>query len=1010
MNWMDQDFDNASADRIEQKQKKARPLVDKEFFNSVVSNELKKNRKCVSKLTPFSPEDLPSNSDIVQKQQPEKPPSKKKREPQQVYQPRRGLFQQLSSSKSSNQAHDLTSNSHTSKLETKLNVEKNYARTKGAKNSPESWDSRESYDSKVAELQNNQDSFLNPRSIHFNNNTVKLSHNDERMQRDSHEISDSKVAELQNNKDNFSNSHSVHSNNNTVEISPNDKRSSFTVIKEVSNVERQSLTVTKKFSNVECSSSTVTKEISKNNGNLFSDVPEPSSGFSSPDLNGNVSSANYFTQSLPVTKEISKNDDNLVSDVPDVASDSNACDCTQLSCSLTDNCDFYIPPPKPAPTVACETFEVFVAEPNSTSLLTNLNLNKDQFQLLEDNLSENQSILHNKLDLQVSEVISAIPGEETQVLENKTTISSEEDQVHEVQSTVSSDDDQVVDSELIKEISQFLEELEFKRSMPKNIAEKILSDLKKVLRWFFNGNSVKLYGSYWYDAAITTSNINFALVTDQPVKNNFLLQMQKTLSKEMNGYKVSPFEEETNPRRSKIYFIDNEYGISCEVIYLGTTVSQHLSLSNMLKAVCDFQPEIKNLVIAIKLWAEACEINETESGKLHSVGFILLVLHYLQQLEKPLLPLLDVSSRNWGLNKLPVRNDSSVGELWLGLLKYYGYKFNWNEHVVTVTDKTPITKTSKLWDVSWIAIQDPFSKKNIAESVVTSDTAEYITSCFKRSYQYFISSPYDSDSTSSGSDNGDSQNIRRGITFKLSDCISRPPPIFCSDDDSDSENCYIPQRSAVEEPFKFSKISETSLKCVNQVLCEAYDGYILPDNQVKGREAFVDDLEKYIMKIYPGAKLKLFGSTVNGFAFKRSDLDICMTFSGNFKKNINAGSILRRLVYHLRRKVDLKNVFGLYSALIPIIKFNSTFQNWNCDLSFYNVLAVHNSKLLYKYSMMDERCRILGCAFKLLTKKTCIADCSSKTLSSYSYILMVIHFLQQVNPPVLPVMPIHDKE
>ncbi|GBO07215.1 Terminal uridylyltransferase 4 [Araneus ventricosus] len=59
---------------------------------------------------------------------------------------------------------------------------------------------------------------------------------------------------------------------------------------------------------------------------------------------------------------------------------------------------------------------------------------------------------------------------------------------------------------------------------------------------------------------------------------------------------------------------------------------------------------------------------------------------------------------------------------------------------------------------------------------------------------------------------------------------------------------------------------------------------------------------------------------------------------------------------------------------------------------------------------MDERCRILGCAFKLLTKKTCIADCSSKTLSSYSYILMVIHFLQQVNPPVLPVMPIHDKE
>ncbi|CAL1277675.1 unnamed protein product, partial [Larinioides sclopetarius] len=939
MGSTNQDFDNDASERINVTQTKPRPRIAPNFINTV-RTLVRKNGSGGSTITPYSPEDIRSTPDIVEKQQLEKPPPKKKKE-QQFFQFRKGSYNerlQLACSNPPNQAH-VTSNSCNSKLET-CNLRKKYERNNvSAKNYPKSCSYSENSDSKIAELANSQDSFSERHSVYLNNNTVKLSHNNEQINWDSHENSDSKVAELPANHGNFSNSHSVHSNYITIKINPNTEVPSLTITKKVTNVECESLTVIKEINNVEHLPSTVTNKISKNDGDSVSDVPELFSDFSSPGLNGDVSSVNYFTQSLSDAKKIGEND------VLEIVSDSSASGYTQFSFLSTDNCDLnFIPPPIPASIVACETSEVFDAEPNSTSLSTNLNLNKDKFQLLGDNLSANQSILPNELDLQVCEVTSTVAGEEAQVLEKKTTISSDEDGVHGSQSTLSSDDDQVVDSEQIDKISQFLEELEFKRSMPKNIAENILNDLKSVLKYYFNGNSVKLYGSYWYNAAITTSNINFALVTDPPVKNSFLLQMQKTLGKEMKDYKVFPFEEETNPKKSKICFIDKENGISCEVIFLGNTVSQYLRLSNMLKAVCDGKPKIKKLVIAIKLWAEACEINETECGKLHSVGFILLVLHYLQQLDKPLLPLLDVSSKNWGLNELPVKNDSSVGELWLGLLKYYGYKFNWNEHVVTVTHKAPVTKTSKLWDVSWIAIEDPFSEKNIAESVVQSDTAEFITSCFKRSYQYFISAAYDSGSLSSASDDNDSQNICRGSTFKMSDCISRPPPIFCSDDDSDSENCYIPQRSAVERSFKFSKISEISLKCVDQVLQEAFDGYILPNNQVKGREAFVDDLEKYIMKIYPGAKLNLFGSTVNGFAFKRSDLDICMTFNGNCKKNNaekNIKKVLRNLVYHLRRRDDLKNVFALYKAQIPIIKFNFTLQNWNCDLSFYNVLVSH---------------------------------------------------------------------
>ena len=53
---------------------------------------------------------------------------------------------------------------------------------------------------------------------------------------------------------------------------------------------------------------------------------------------------------------------------------------------------------------------------------------------------------------------------------------------------------------------------------------------------------------------------------------------------------------------------------------------------------------------------------------------------------------------------------------------------------------------------------------------------------------------------------------------------------------------------------------------------------------------------------------------------------------------------------------------------------------------------------------IDSRVKLLGYVVKEFAKKCDIGDASRGSLSSYAYILMLIYYLQQVKPPVVPVL------
>ena len=74
-----------------------------------------------------------------------------------------------------------------------------------------------------------------------------------------------------------------------------------------------------------------------------------------------------------------------------------------------------------------------------------------------------------------------------------------------------------------------------------------------------------------------------------------------------------------------------------------------------------------------------------------------------------------------------------------------------------------------------------------------------------------------------------------------------------------------------------------------------------------------------------------------------------------------------------------------------------------CDINFTNFVAVHNSTLLRLYHDFDSRVADLGFFVKVWAKAKDINTPYRGTLSSYGYILMVLHYLMNVvKPAVIP--------
>ncbi|KAL1627364.1 hypothetical protein SLS54_002289 [Diplodia seriata] len=165
---------------------------------------------------------------------------------------------------------------------------------------------------------------------------------------------------------------------------------------------------------------------------------------------------------------------------------------------------------------------------------------------------------------------------------------------------------------------------------------------------------------------------------------------------------------------------------------------------------------------------------------------------------------------------------------------------------------------------------------------------------------------------------------------------------------------------------------------------ELYDRLLPSEESQKRRKLLVEKLGRILHTEWPGNEFKVhvFGSSGNLLCTAESDVDVCIQTP--MRKLESVHMLAEALAKH-----GMSKVVCVASAKVPIVKVWDPELELACDMNVNNTLALENTRMIKTYVQIDER-RILNDA------------AMGGTLSSYTWICMVLNFLQTRSPPVLP--------
>ncbi|XP_047236186.1 poly(A) RNA polymerase GLD2 [Girardinichthys multiradiatus] len=200
-------------------------------------------------------------------------------------------------------------------------------------------------------------------------------------------------------------------------------------------------------------------------------------------------------------------------------------------------------------------------------------------------------------------------------------------------------------------------------------------------------------------------------------------------------------------------------------------------------------------------------------------------------------------------------------------------------------------------------------------------------------------------------------------------------------------------------PESFTRIQNYVKDKLSSQMVELFEACQQQPSDLDRKEACRARLQDDIQKIFPAARLYLTGSSMNGLGCRSSDADVCLVIKGN--KRPNPVDVLSQLQRAFRPLAYVERI-QLIRAKVPILKFRERASYLEFDLNINNTVGIRNTFLLRSYAYADVRIRPMVLVVKKWARHNQINDASKGTLSSYTLVLMVLHYLQTLREPVLP--------
>lgn len=189
-------------------------------------------------------------------------------------------------------------------------------------------------------------------------------------------------------------------------------------------------------------------------------------------------------------------------------------------------------------------------------------------------------------------------------------------------------------------------------------------------------------------------------------------------------------------------------------------------------------------------------------------------------------------------------------------------------------------------------------------------------------------------------------------------------------------------------------------------------------------------VESALSGLFPRAVVFPFGSSVNSFGHRDSDLDMTLELAGDgttqdasgrlvFQGKHSSTSANPRLTLQRRMEViaelidhflpGCSQVQRILNARVPIIKYRQELTAIDCDLTMSNRSGYHMSRMLHLYGSSDSRVvPLVGAVRRWARCRGITSPHAGRWLTNFSLTMMVMTYLMNTSPPVLlPLTALH---